>query len=109
MSATVILTSKSLSPLSEAMCFLIDYRIDPFSHRWAMSRSTFTHTSRMFGTGSPPARIISFNAESRKPSPCTDRQICFSEYTAAILKWKHGSLEMVSLSLGNNVFTQPAP
>ncbi len=51
MSDTVIRTSKSVSPLKEEMCFLMAYRIDCFYQRWAISRSTFTHTSRMLGTG----------------------------------------------------------
>lgn len=51
MSPTVIRTYRSGSSLSEEMCFRIDSRTDAFSHRCAMSRSTFTHTSRMLGTG----------------------------------------------------------
>lgn len=48
----------------------------------------------MFGTGSLEAWIMRFIDFSRKDSPWTEKQISFREYTAAILKWKQGSLLM---------------
>lgn len=57
-SVTVIRTSKSGSSLKEAMCFFIESLIAGLSYFKAMSLSTFTHTYRIFGTGSREAIII---------------------------------------------------
>lgn len=51
MSAIVIRTYRSGSSESDRMCFFIASRTDGLSQRLAISRYTFTHTSRMFGTG----------------------------------------------------------
>ena len=109
MSATVMRTSRSGSSLIDWMWCLIVSRTEAFSHRLAISLSTFTQTSLMLGTGSLEAATMSESAFSRKASPCTDMQISFSECIAAILKWKQGSFTMTSLSLFRKLLAQAAP